>query len=101
MSTTKVNFRDYDVIIRPIITEKSQKQTALAQYTFAVAMDATKPEIKSAIERLMEVKVKSVRTLIRKGKTKVFKGREGRRSDTKRAIVTLVPGQNLDLTAGV
>lgn len=101
MSNTKVNFRDYDVIIRPVVTEKSQNQTALAQYTFAVAMDATKPEIKSAVESIFGVKVKAVNTLVRKGKNKIFKGRKGRQSDAKKAVVTLVPGQNLDFTSGV
>lgn len=99
--SSKVNFRDYDVVVRPHVTEKSQIQTESKQYSFVVAKDATKPEIKSAIESVFEVKVKAVNVSVRKGKTKVFKGRKGRQSDVKKAIVTLMPDQNLDLTSGV
>ena len=65
--------------------------------TFAVSIDATKPEIKAAVEMLFNVKVKAVNTIMLKGKTKTFRGRSGRRNDMKKAMVTLAEGQNIDL----
>ena len=87
----------YDTIIRPIITEKSTIANENGQVTFAVAINATKPQIKAAIELLFNVKVTAVNTIVQKGKTKTFRGRRGRRSDMKKAMVTLAEGQNIDL----
>ena len=88
----------YDVIRAPIITEKSTMASENSQVVFKVSMDATKPGIKEAVERLFGVKVLAVNTLIRKGKTKRFKGVKGRQSDFKKAIVTLEEGQTIDVT---
>ena len=87
----------YDTILRPIITEKATMANENGQVTFAVPVTATKPEIKAAVEMLFNVKVTAVNTSILKGKTKNFRGRPGRRSDTKKAIVTLAEGQAIDL----
>ena len=91
----------YDVVRRPIVTEKSSLGSQNGQVTFEVAIDATKPRIKQAVETLFEVEVKAVNTLINKGKTKIFRGTRGRRSDMKKAIVTLKEGQTIDAGAGV
>jgi large subunit ribosomal protein L23 len=93
--------RHYDVILSPVITEKATNASEHSKVIFKVAMHATKPQIKEAIEKLFDVKVKSVNTLRRRGKWKVFKGRIGRQSDTKRAIVTLEEGQRIDVTTGL
>ena len=90
----------YDTILRPIITEKATMANENGQVTFAVAIDATKPEIKAAVEMLFNVNVTAVNTILQKGKKKSFRGRPGRRSDVKKAMVTLAEGQNIDL-AGV
>ena len=87
----------YDTILRPIITEKATIANENGQVTFAVAINATKPQIKAAVELLFNVKVKGVNTILQKGKTKTFRGRRGRRSDMKKAMVTLAEGQNIDL----
>jgi large subunit ribosomal protein L23 len=87
----------YDTILRPIITEKATIANENGQVTFAVAIDATKPQIKAAVEMLFNVKVLAVNTIVQKGKTKTFRGRLGRRSDMKKAMVTLAEGQNIDL----
>ena len=87
----------YDTIIRPIITEKATIANENGQVTFAVAINATKPQIKAAVELLFNVKVKTVNTILQKGKAKTFRGRRGRRSDMKKAMVTLAEGQNIDL----
>jgi large subunit ribosomal protein L23 len=92
---------DYAVILAPVITEKSTNVTAHGQYTFRVSREATKPVIKTAIERLFNVKVTDVNTHNRKGKTKRFKGRVGFRSDIKIAIVTLAEGNTIDMQTGV
>lgn len=91
----------YGVILSPVITEKATNVTAYRQYTFRVARDATKPDIKSAIEALFNVKVTGVNTHNRLGKTKRFKGRIGFRSDEKIAIVTLAEGNTIDMQTGV
>jgi len=93
--------RAYEVIRAPIVTEKSTMGSEFNQVTFKVALDASKPEIKQAIERLFEVKVEAVNTIRVKGKTKRFRGRLGQRSDYKKAIVTLAEGQSIDIVAGV
>ena len=93
--------RLYDVIIAPVITEKATIASEHNKVIFKVAPDATKPQIKEAVEKLFDVKVKSVNTLVRKGKTKVFRGNFGSQSDTKRAIVTLEEGHRIDVTTGL
>ena len=87
----------YDSILRPIITEKATMANERGQVTFAVAITATKPQIKAAVEMLFNVKVTAVNTIVQKGKAKTFRGRPGRRSDMKKAMVTLAEGQNIDL----
>lgn len=91
----------YDVVRAPVITEKSTMASENGQVVFKVAMDATKPKIKEAVERLFKVKVKAVNTLVRKGKTKRFRGVKGQQSDFKKAIVTLEEGHTIDITAGL
>ena len=93
--------RMYDIILSPVVTEKSTMGSENDQVTFKVTLDATKPEIKQAVEKLFGVKVKAVNTLVQAGKTKRFRGRPGRRSDFKKAILTLAEGQQIDLTAGI
>ena len=93
--------RHYDVIIAPVITEKATTASEQNKVVFKVRREATKPQIKEAVEKLFDVKVKSVNTLIRKGKTKVFKGRPGELSDVKKAIVTLEEGHRIDVTTGL
>jgi large subunit ribosomal protein L23 len=93
--------RHYDVILAPVITEKATIASEQNKVTFKVAPHATKPQIKEAVEKLFDVKVKSVNTLVREGKTRMFKGRPGRRSDSKRAIVTLEEGHKIDVTTGL
>ncbi len=91
----------YQVIRAPLITEKATALTEKGQVAFKVAVDATKPEIKAAVEGLFGVTVLAVNTLIQKGKTKRFRGRPGVRSDVKKAFVTLAEGQTIDLTTGL
>ncbi len=91
----------YDVIVSPIITEKATMASEHNQVMFKVRRSASKPEIKAAVERLFNVKVKSVNTLNRKGKVKRFRGRLGRQSDFKKAIVTLEEGHSIDVTTGL
>jgi large subunit ribosomal protein L23 len=93
--------RHYDVIVSPVITEKATLASERSQVMFKVARNATKPQIKEAVEKLFDVKVKSVNTLVRKGKVKAFKGTVGRQSPTKRAIVTLAEGHTIDVTTGL
>ncbi len=93
--------RHYDIIIAPVITEKATMASEHNQVMFKVARTATKPQIKEAVEKLFDVKVKSVNTLVRKGKTKVFRGQFGSQSDVKRAIVTLEEGHRIDVTTGL
>ena len=93
--------RHYDTILAPVITEKATVLTELNKVVFQVAKDATKDEIAAAVEELFKVKVIKVNTLITKGKTKRFKGILGRRSDVKKAIVTLQEGQTIDISTGL
>lgn len=93
--------RMYEVIRAPLITEKTTNGSEHSQVTFKVAADATKPEIKQAIEGLFKVKVKAINTITVKGKSKVFRGRPGMRSDWKKAIVSLVEGHKIDVTTGL
>ena len=91
----------YQIILNPLVTEKSTQQSEFNKMVFAVPVNATKLEVKSSIEKIFSVKVKSVNTILLKGKVKRFKGVLGRRSNTKKAIVTLAPGNTIDLSAGV
>lgn len=93
--------RMYDIILAPVITEKSTRGAEFNQVTFKVRPDATKPEIKGAVEALFGVKVKAVNTMNVKGKTKRFRGQLGQRGDVKKAIVTLVEGSAIDVTTGI
>lgn len=93
--------KHYDVIRRPVITEKATLGSENNQVTFEVALDASKPEIKAAVEALFDVKVKRVNTLRQKGKVKRFRGIRGKRPDVKKAIVTLAEGDSIDVTTGV
>lgn len=91
----------YDAIVSPVITEKSTIAAENNQIVFKVAKDATKPQIKQAVEALFDVKVKAVNTLVTKGKNKKFRGRPYTRSDVKKAIVTLEDGHSIDVTTGL
>jgi large subunit ribosomal protein L23 len=93
--------RHYDIILAPVITEKATVASERNQVIFKVARHATKPQIKEAVEKLFDVKVKSVNTLIRKGKVKAFRGTRGVQSDVKKAIVTLEEGHRIDVTTGL
>lgn len=93
--------RHYDVIVAPVITEKATLASDRNQVTFRVARNATKSQIKEAVEKLFDVKVKSVNTLIRKGKLKAFRGSVGRQPAVKKAIVTLEEGHRIDVTTGL
>jgi large subunit ribosomal protein L23 len=96
-----VDIRHYDVIVAPHITEKSTLVSEQNAVVFKVARDATKPEIKAAVEALFNVSVSKVNTIVQKGKTKKWKGAPYTRSDMKKAIVTLKEGQSIDVTEGV
>ncbi len=91
----------YDVIRSPVITEKATMASENGQVIFNVKSDATKPQIKAAVEQLFNVKVKAVNTLVRKGKLKAFRGRLALQGDVKKAVVTLADGYTIDVTTGV
>ena len=93
--------RLYDVIVSPVVTEKATSASEHNQVVFKVRKDATKPQIKAAVEKIFGVKVKSVNTLIRMGKIKRFKGTVGQQSDVKKAVVTLTEGETIDITTGL
>ena len=93
--------RLYDIVLSPVITEKATMASERNQVIFKVAPTATKPQIKEAVEKLFDVKVKAVNTLVRKGKFKAFRGRPGQQSDVKKAIVTLEEGHRIDVTTGL
>jgi large subunit ribosomal protein L23 len=93
--------RHYDVIVAPHITEKATLVSEHNAVVFKVARDASKPEIKAAVEALFNVSVKSVNTIVTKGKTKRWKGKPYTRSDVKKAVVTLAEGQSIDITTGI
>ena len=101
MAKQQVDIRHYDVILAPHITEKSTLLSENNAVVFKVAGDASKPQIKEAVEVLFGVKVTGVNTIVVKGKTKRWKGRPYKRSDVKKAIVTLGEGQSIDITEGV
>ena len=93
--------RHYDVIVSPVITEKATALSEQNKVVFKVRPDATKPQIKEAVEKLFDVKVNSVNTLVTKGKVKMLRGTRGQRSDVKKAVVTLEEGQTIDVTTGL
>ena len=95
-----VDIRHYDVVLKPHITEKTTLLSEHNAVVFQVAGDASKPEIKAAVEALFNVKVTGVNTIVAKGKTKRWKGTPYKRSDVKKAIVTLAEGQSIDVTEG-
>ncbi|MBA4758576.1 50S ribosomal protein L23 [Sphingosinicella sp.] len=97
----EIALEHYDVILSPVITEKSTQVSEYNQVVFHVAKTATKPAIKAAVEALFDVKVKGVNTLIAKGKTKRWKGQRYIRSDAKKAVVTLAEGESIDVTTGI
>ncbi|MBX3493544.1 MAG: 50S ribosomal protein L23 [Parvibaculum sp.] len=96
-----MNAHLYDIILSPVITEKATMASEANQVIFKVARKATKLQVKEAVEKLFDVKVKAVNTLVRKGKTKRFRGIAGRQSDFKKAIVTLEDGHSIDVTTGL
>jgi large subunit ribosomal protein L23 len=91
----------YEIVRAPVITEKATMLSESGQFVFRVSADATKHEIKEAIEGLFGVSVLAVNTLVQKGKTKRFRGRPGTRSDVKKAFVKLAAGQSIDFTTGL
>lgn len=91
----------YDLIRKPVITEKATMASEAGAVVFEVSMEATKPQIKEAVEKLFNVKVKAVNTTVTKGKVKKFRGRSGRRKDVKKAYVTLAEGAAIDVTTGL
>jgi len=93
--------RHYDTILAPVITEKATLLSDQNKVVFKVALDSTKVEIAAAVEELFKVKVTKVNTLVQKGKTKVRRGIQSRRSDVKKAIVTLQEGHSIDITTGL
>lgn len=100
-AATAATARNYDVIVSPVITEKSTAVSEHNKVIFNVRMDANKAEVKSAIQNIFGVKVKSVNTLIRLGKEKRFRNTIGKQSDVKKAIITLEAGQSINLEGGV
>ncbi len=98
---TAVDNRHYDVVLAPHITEKSTLLSEHNAVVFKVANDATKPEIKAAVEALFNVTVTGVNTMVTKGKTKRWKGEAYKRTDAKKAVVTLAEGQSIDITTGI
>jgi large subunit ribosomal protein L23 len=93
--------KHYDIIRAPVITEKATILSERNKVVFRVPLDATKPQVKEAIEKLFKVKVAAVNTIVQKGKAKRFRGQPGKRGDTKKAIVTLVEGHSIDVTTGL
>lgn len=99
--TNDVTAKMYDTLVRPVITEKSMISSEAGKVTFMVPLDATKGEVKTAVEGIFNTKVVKVNTVRQFGKEKRFKGYIGQRSDYKKAIVTLADGQNIDITTGI
>ncbi|MEO1193089.1 MAG: 50S ribosomal protein L23 [Pseudomonadota bacterium] len=100
-ATTVSSERMYELIRRPVVTEKSTLASEHNQVVFVVPVDASKPEIKAAVEGLFKVKVKAVNTLRSSGKIKRFRGRLGQRVASKKAYVTLAEGQQIDVSTGI
>ncbi len=101
MSKLKAKNKHFDLLLKPVVTEKSTLGVENNQVTFKVAINATKPEIKEAVETVFGVKVNAVNTLRQQGKVKRFRGVVGKRPDYKKAIVTLAEGETIDITTGV
>lgn len=101
LSKSFAGTRHYDLIVAPVITEKATAASEHNKVIFKVRKDATKPQIKAAIEKLFDVKVEAVNTLVRKGKRKAFRGVRGVQSDVKQAVVTLAEGHSIDVTTGL
>lgn len=101
MSKIKAKNKHFDLLLKPVVTEKSTLGVENNQVTFKVALNATKPEIKEAVETVFGVKVNAVNTLRQQGKVKRFRGIVGKRPDYKKAIVTLAEGETIDITTGV
>lgn len=99
--TNNVTAQMYDTLVRPVITEKSMFSSEAGKVVFMVPLSATKNEVKAAVEGIFNVQVTKVNTICQCGKTKIFRGREGVRSDYKKAVVTLAEGQNIDVTTGI
>lgn len=95
------NAKHYDTVLTPVITEKSTIVAENNQIVFEVPLSSSKPEIKAAVEELFNVSVTAVNTILTKGKNKRFRGRPGRRSDVKKAIVTLKDGDTIDIATGL
>ena len=96
-----IDLKHYDIVVKPVITEKSTLVSEFNQVVFKVAKDSSKPEIKAAVEALFGVRVLAVNTLIQKGKNKRWRGKPYTRSDEKKAIVTLAEGERIDVTTGI
>mgnify|MGYP002787600952 FL=1 len=96
-----IDIKHYDIVVKPVITEKSTLVSEYNQVVFQVAKDATKPQIKAAVEALYGVKVLAVNTMVAKGKTKRWRGQEYRRSDVKKAVVTVADGDRIDVTTSI
>jgi large subunit ribosomal protein L23 len=96
-----IDLKHYDIVVKPVITEKSTLVSEFNQVVFQVAKDSTKPQIKAAIEALYGVKVLAVNTMVAKGKTKRWRGQEYRRSDVKKAVVTVADGDRIDVTTSI
>ena len=99
--TNNVTAAMYDTLLRPVITEKSMTSSESGKVVFTVPLNASKDDIKAAVEAIFNVKVKKVNTVKQAGKVKRFRGYEGVRSDYKKAVITLADGQNIDVTAGI
>ncbi len=100
-TSNNVSAKMYDTLVRPVITEKSMLVSEAGKVAFIVPLGATKNDIKAAVESIFNVKVEKVNTIRQFGKTKIFRGRKGVRSDFKKAFVTLAKGQNIDVTTGI
>ena len=99
--TNNVTAAMYDTLVRPVITEKSMLSSEAGKVTFLVPLSASKEDVKAAVEAIFNVKVNKVNTIRQFGKEKRFKGFLGKRSDYKKALVTLADGQNIDVTTGI
>lgn len=97
----KLNEKMYDILLKPIITEKTTLVAEQGKIVFAVKLDATKTDVKNAVEKVYNVKVKSVNTVMKPGKSKRFKGIPGSTTDVKKAYITLEEGHNIDIMAGL
>tara|TARA_B100001179_G_C18487174_1_gene358241 strand:+ start:57 stop:386 length:330 start_codon:yes stop_codon:yes gene_type:complete len=97
----RIKIKSYDLILKPVITEKATTLSAFSQFILSVPMNSKKSQIKGAVESLFGVNVKKINLIISKGKIKKFKGKKGKRNDTKKAIISLEKGQKIDLTTGI